>query len=53
MKMADIEYGCVMHSAIMEENDTFMEKLSRNHVTGCVFCDFSAVYIMNGYRLSG
>ena len=28
MKMADIEYGCAMHTTIMEENDTFMEERS-------------------------
>ena len=57
MKMADVGYGCVMHSTFMEENytfmeenSTFMEKHSKNHVTACVF---SAVYIMNGYNLSG
>ena len=60
MKMADVGYGCVMHSTFMEENYTFMEenftfmeKHSKNHVTACVFCVFSAVYIMNGYNLSG
>ena len=53
-------YGCVIHSTFMKENYTFMEEIftfieehSKNHVTGCVFCVFSAVYIMNGYNLSG
>ena len=57
MKMADVGYGCVMHSTFMEENytfmeehSTFMENHSQNHVTACVF---SAVYIMNGCNLSG
>ena len=60
MKMADVGYGCVMHSTFMEENytfmeenSTFMEKHSKNHVTASVFCVFSAVYFMNGYNLSG
>ena len=60
MKMADVGYGCVMHSTFMEENytfmeehSTFMENHSQNHVTACVFCVFSAVYIMNGCNLSG
>ena len=58
MNMADVGYGCVMHSTFMEENytfmeenSTFMEKHSKKHVTSCVIC--SAVYIMNGYNLSG
>ena len=61
MNMADVGYGCLMHSTFMEENYTFMEELStfmekhlKKHVTAMVFiCVFSAVYIMNGYNLTG
>ena len=52
--------GVYLHSTLVEENytfmeerSTFMEKHSRNHVTSCFFCDFSAVHIMKGYKLSG
>ena len=60
MNMEDVGYGCLMRSTFMEKNYTFMEELStfmekhfKKHVTACVYLRFSAVYIMNGYNLSG
>ena len=56
--MADLGYGCVMHSTSMEEHYTFVEEHSiestfqKFHVSACVFCNFRAVQNMKRYNLS-
>ena len=60
MNMEDVGYGCLMRSTFMEKNYTFMEELStfmekhsKNMSLHAFICVFNAVYIMNGYNLSG
>ena len=60
--MADVGYGCVMHSTLMEDNYTFIIYGRAFHIHGKAFqksCQrmrfqrFRAVKILNGYNLSG